>query len=308
MVTEGLMVCAEYTRDNQLRYFDAIVDAVRYKEHTPEKCFCTYLLFWQHGPEEGNTTAANLDDIYLIRRGSVDPTVAKFTKLVEEKIKGASFEFILIPKIPFLYQKTSSNETITKSQECCSAGFSTGRERFCPELSDQDRDLGGGKETGSHHYILLENLEKDSSPLLMMDFIREQTFITAQAYVFPSLLAETYARGAILVDSVTKLRRIYEFINNPNHFIVSSSGRPWVIFEDKLRTGTFNTNLHSLQPKYENYNIEKELKIVRLGTEEYTKAKQLKVLYLEFRNHLNGLLQSLAMEEEQKNLGPFSAK
>lgn len=93
------------------------------------------------------------------------------------------------------------------------------------ELSDQDKDLGGVKESDGHHFILMENLEKNLCPLTMMDFLHERTLITAQAYVFPSSLAETYARGAILVDSRAKLKRIYEFINNPNHFIVSSSGR-----------------------------------------------------------------------------------
>ncbi|KAL8238053.1 hypothetical protein R6Q59_019134 [Mikania micrantha] len=311
-VTEGFMVCAAYTGDTQLRYFDAVVDAVCYKEHTPKKCLCTYLLFWQHGPEEGNITAANFDDIYLIKSDPVDPTVENFTKLITEQVKQASSELTLIPKNPLLSRKTSSNENITESQEFGRAGynsrvgFSAGKERFCPELSDQDRDLGGVKGSSSHHYIILENLEKDLCPLLMMDFIQEQTLITAQAYIFPSLSAETYARGAIMVDSKTKLKRIYEFINNPNHFIVSSTGKPWVIAEDKLRTGSFNTSLLSFQPKYENYNSQNHLKVVLLGTKEHKKAKQLKDLYLEFRNHLNGLVQTFAMEEE-KNLGPFTA-
>lgn len=89
---------------------------VCYKEHTPEKCLCTYLLFWQHGPEEGNTTVSNLDDIYFIKHGPVDPTVVNFANLAKEKIEKGSFEFTLIPKNPLLFHKASSNETITKSQ------------------------------------------------------------------------------------------------------------------------------------------------------------------------------------------------
>ncbi|KAK9056822.1 hypothetical protein SSX86_024186 [Deinandra increscens subsp. villosa] len=299
-VAEGFMICGAYARDGQLRYFDAIVDAVCYKEHEPTKCLCTYLLFWQHGPDEGNTTATSLDDIYIIQSGSVDPTVVNFAKLMKEKVD--SFESILIPKNPLLFRKTSSNETITKSQDSgigghSSVGFSAGRERHFPELSDQDRDLGGVKETSNHHFIIVENLEKDLCPLLMMDFIHEQTLITAHTYVFPSLLGDTYAGGAILVNSRTTLKRIHDYINNPNHFIVSSSGRPWVIAEDKLRTGTFNTNLQSFQPKYESYNTKNDLKVVRLGTEEYTVAKRRKELYLELHNHVNGLVQRFAKEE-----------
>ncbi|XP_076884281.1 uncharacterized protein LOC143533343 isoform X3 [Bidens hawaiensis] len=103
-----------------------------------------------------------------------------------------------------------------------------------------------------------------------------------------------------MVDSETKLKRICDFINNPNHFITSFSGRPWIIAEDGLRSEAFNTNLRSLQPKYESYSRKNELKIVRSGTEEFRKAKQFKDLYMAFHNHQNGLVQRLAMEENKK--------
>ncbi|XP_076884276.1 uncharacterized protein LOC143592659 [Bidens hawaiensis] len=174
-----------------------------------------------------------------------------------------------------------------------------GKEAFCRELSDHDKDIDGDKKTNCHHYIVLENLDKDLCPLLMMDFIHEHTSITAQTYVFPSLLLETYAQGAILVDNGTKLKTIYEFISNPNHFITSFSGRPWVVGEENLRSGTFNTNLQSLQPKYGNYSTKNALKVVQLGTEEYMVAKQSRDLYLAYRNHLKGLMQRLAKEENK---------
>lgn len=101
-----------------------------------------------------------------------------------------------------------------------------GRERLCSESPDQDIDMGGAIAAGcSHHYIILENLEKDLCPLIMMDFIHEHTSIRAQTYVFPSLSSETYARGAIVVDKRSNLKRIYDFISNPNHFIISFSER-----------------------------------------------------------------------------------
>ncbi|XP_024965369.1 uncharacterized protein LOC112505687 isoform X2 [Cynara cardunculus var. scolymus] len=246
-VIADMMVCATYKGDGSVRFFDAIVDSVHYKEHTPEKCLCTYLLVWQHGPEEGNITATSIEDICLIMPGAVDPKVTDFAKIVKEKLG-------LVYKRPFLSRKTSSNETLDELQDFDSAGhssyvgFSKGRGGFYPPLSDHDRDLGGVKETGCHHYIILENLEKDLSPSSMMEFLHVQTSITPQAFLFPSLSAETYARGAVVVDSRPKLKRIYEFLSNPNHFIVSSSGRPWVIAEAVLRTGTFDTNLQSCQP------------------------------------------------------------
>ncbi|XP_076909049.1 uncharacterized protein LOC143566175 [Bidens hawaiensis] len=127
-VAEGAMVCAVGCLDDkQLRYFDAIVDAVCHKEHTPEKCLCTYFLFWQHGPEEGTITEANLEDIHLIKRGPVDPTVVNFTKLIKEKlkVKSASSEFTLIPKNINMSKDTSSNETITKPQASFSVNVSS---------------------------------------------------------------------------------------------------------------------------------------------------------------------------------------
>ncbi|XP_023752139.1 uncharacterized protein LOC111900488 [Lactuca sativa] len=311
-VIEGMMVSATYTRDGLVRFFDAIVDAVNYKEHTPGKCICTYLLFWQHGPAEGNITAASIDDICLIMSGAIDPRVTEFAKLVREKLRGASSQSSFTSKAPFLSKKTSSNQTLIKLQEFSgdgdsrNGGSSEGREKFKIQLNDQDRDMGGVKDTGFHHYIILENLEKNLSPVLMTEFIHEHTSITAQAYVFLSLSAETYARGALVLNSKSKLKRIYEFINNPNHFIVSSSGRPWVIAEDMLRNGTFNINLQSLQLKCKNQNTESKLIIVRLGTDEYMRAKQLKEIYMEFRDHVNILVEKLDMEEK-KNLNPSSA-
>lgn len=297
-VIADMVVCATYKGDGSVRFFDAIVDAVHYKEHTPEKCLCTYLLVWQHGPEEGNITANSIEDICLIMPGAVDPKVTDFAKLVKEKLG-------LVYKRPFLSRKTSSDETLDELQDLDSAGyssyvgFSEGRGRFYPQLSDHDRDLGGVKETGCHHYIILENLEKDLSPMSMMEFIHVQTSITPQAYLFPSLSAETYARGAVVVDSRPKLKRIYEFLSNPNHFIVSSSGRPWVIAEAVLRTGTFDTKLQSCLPLSEHKNTGSGLMVVRLGTEEYKRAKQRKYLYMEFRKHLNGLLKRLDAEEKK---------
>ncbi|KAL4555346.1 hypothetical protein LXL04_037964 [Taraxacum kok-saghyz] len=311
-VIEGMTVSATYTSDGLVRFFDAIVDAVYYKEHTPAKCLCTYLLFWQHGPDEGNITAASLDDLCLIMSGAIDPKVADFAKLVREKLRGPFSQSNLTSKTPFLTKKRS-NQTLNKLQ----ASFQSrvvmetvfmvdylknllllGRGRFKIQVIDQDKDMGGVKDTGFHHYIILENLEKNLSPVLMSEFIHEQTSITAEAHVFLSFSTETYARGAIVVNSRLKLKRIYEFINNPNHFIVSSSGRPWVIAEDMLRTGTLNINLQSLHPRYENRNTWSKLMIVRLGTEEYTKAKNLKNIYMEFRDHLNGLVERLDMEEK----------
>ncbi|KAI3509660.1 hypothetical protein L1887_25109 [Cichorium endivia] len=296
-VIQGMLICAKYTNDGSLRYFDAIVDAVYHKEHTPEKCLCNFLLFWQHGPDDGNITAGSIDDICHIMSGPLDHRVTYFVKLVREKLRGASSQSSVISKTPFLSRKIK--EEFSGDGDSCYGGFFEVKGRFKTPIIDQDKEMGGVKETCSHHYIILENLEKDLSPVLMKEFIYEQTSITPHAYVFESLSFDTYARGVIIVDSKKKLKRIFEFISNPNHFIISSSGRPWVIAEDMLRTGngTFNLNL---LPKSENKDTGNKLMVVRLGTEEYKKAKISKDLYMEFRNHVNGLVKRLDMEEKKK--------
>lgn len=85
--------------------------------------------------------------------------------------------------------------------------------------------MNGYEETGSQHYVIVDNLEKDLSPTLIMEFIHKQTSISAQAYVFPSLSEESYTRGAIVLDSKTELKQIYEFLINQSHVIISSTGR-----------------------------------------------------------------------------------
>nr|XP_043620080.1 uncharacterized protein LOC122591922 [Erigeron canadensis] len=115
-VIEGMTVCAAYTEDGICRYFDAIVDAVYYKEHTHEKCVCNYLLVWQHGPGENNISATKLEDIYIIMTYAVDPTVAEFIKLVKDKLRGASSQFSLIPKSSSFSKKSSSSGTFNMSQ------------------------------------------------------------------------------------------------------------------------------------------------------------------------------------------------
>ncbi|XP_071701520.1 uncharacterized protein [Rutidosis leptorrhynchoides] len=288
-VIQGMTVCAICRGfDGSIRYFDAIVDDVCYKQHTPAKCVCKYSLFWQRGPEKGYITATTLDDIWINTTGAVNPIVTEFAKLVESKLTAVSFQ----------EHGGAGNSSHVKLSE--------GKERFCYELSDDDRDLGGLKDTGCHHYIILENLEKDLCPILMMQFIHEQTSITGQAYIFPNLSVETYARGVIMVDNISNIKRIYEFINNSNHIITSFSGRPWVIAEETLKTGTFNTNMQNLQPRSKHIYTGRDLMVVRVGTEEYSRAKQLKDLFMEYRNHLNGLARRLDMEEKKNQLSSIA--
>nr|KAJ0217365.1 hypothetical protein LSAT_V11C300136400 [Lactuca sativa] len=83
------------------------------KEHKLEKCVCTYLLCWKHGPEEGTVTAQSIVNICFIMSGAPDLRVTDFAKLVMEKLSSQSS---LTPKNPFMSRKTSSNQTLNKLQ------------------------------------------------------------------------------------------------------------------------------------------------------------------------------------------------
>ncbi|XP_076928644.1 protein SAWADEE HOMEODOMAIN HOMOLOG 1-like isoform X1 [Bidens hawaiensis] len=91
-LTEGMLVCAIYRRHDEVLYYDAIVDAVLYVEHTPEKCVCSYLLCWQHGPGEGTLTKASIEDICFIVDGDIHPKIAEFANLVKQQLKVPSVE------------------------------------------------------------------------------------------------------------------------------------------------------------------------------------------------------------------------
>lgn len=95
------------------------------------------------------------------------------------------------------------------------------------EQSDSDEDLGGNDVAQSDdlRFILIDNLETDLSPTTICQFIYNHTSISPEAYVFPSRSSVPYTSGAVILDSETKLEKIFEFLINPEHIIVSKRGR-----------------------------------------------------------------------------------
>ncbi|XP_057954191.1 uncharacterized protein LOC131148496 [Malania oleifera] len=93
---EGLMVCGccLFPEDNSVLFYDACIEDVQYKEHhfddAEEECLCTFLLFWQHGPQAGEKTPCGIADICLIRPTiQMDPTLASFLRIARKKIEVA---------------------------------------------------------------------------------------------------------------------------------------------------------------------------------------------------------------------------
>ncbi|KAF5175621.1 hypothetical protein FRX31_034792 [Thalictrum thalictroides] len=110
---------------------------------------------------------------------------------------------------------------------------------------------------------------------------------------------ESFTRGIIVVESQEELQKLYNFIDNPAHMIISSRGRPWVVSEKKLRCGATKGNLSMLSKIWPwNKSLENadKLRIVKRESGDYMRAKQLKTLFLKFADHLRGLHKQFALE------------
>lgn len=165
-----------------------------------------------------------------------------------------------------------------------------------------DEDLGGDEFVQSH-YLIVDNLKSDLSPSSIRHFIRTHTSVSAEAYVFPRQSSVPYACAAIVSDSKTQLEAVYNFLLNPEHLIVSSNGRPWVLIEQGLRHGPFQTTCGRLATENQDESWMGDascaLKIVQSGTEEYRKAMEVKSLFMEFVAHEQKMYDRLAMQESR---------
>ncbi|KAF8412631.1 hypothetical protein HHK36_000600 [Tetracentron sinense] len=273
-VIEGMTVCASHVfGENDIRFYDAVIETVQFKEHSyvegEEVCSCTFVVFWEHGPNAGNLTSIHIEHICLIQSGNaqIDPTLASFLKTSGEKLEvalrnsGLSSEGDVSVSRSGTWHSGTCGSTVPSNGPAFklqSSMSESGRVNSQQERIRQDIDLGGKtfcmknlEGTGNYHYLIIENLEKDLSPLKIVEFIYKKTTISPQAYVFPSLSSEPYTRAIIVSDSEEKLEKLYDFLDNPAYIIISSRGRPWVITEKVLKRGTFRATFGVLMPKSE---------------------------------------------------------
>lgn len=107
---------------------------------------------------------------------------------------------------------------------------------------DEDTDFGGVE---NQYVILLENLDKGSSPSIVSEFIHRETAISPQVYLFLNLNSDPTTKGALMLDCEKKFQELSDFLDNPNHIILSSSGRylisvvipfflPYILFPQEL--------------------------------------------------------------------------
>lgn len=280
---EGLKVCASHSFNGfDLRFYDAVIEHVINERHSKakgeEECLCSFILTWQHGPNASIMMEKKIESICLVQSNEKpDRNMALFLEIAKEKIG-----------------KKCAKRSVSQIRP------SEGWVEDINETDKQDADFGGA----DNYLILIENLEKDLSPTTITEFIHQQTSIVAQSFVFPSSSKESYARGAIVLNTHKDFRVLCEFFNNPGHFIISSRGRPWVVARNVLRhdisTPTGSCMIKS-QKKLQNGSagISRELKLAYSGTEEFKKAKLLRDLHVEFTFHLERLHKRLATEEKK---------
>ncbi|KAL9662426.1 hypothetical protein QQ045_027259 [Rhodiola kirilowii] len=299
-ILPGVTVCASYpSSEDDLRYFDAVVEMVDYKAHSykegEEQCLCTFILFWQHGPGAGDLTSATVGDICLLTDGKIDQTLSAFIEMARTMVNHKSQSFNV------------AGELGNEKEIACNQGQVTGHEdKDSCEPHYQDTDAGGidmklKSMTGRYTYVVvIDNLEKDLTPLTAMEFILKETNINSQAHIFPSMLTDMYTRGVIEVNSKREFIELNNFLESTHQIIVSSHNRPWVMTERLLWHGEVRT----IMPTSGGQQIHSarslsELKVVRSGMPGYNMAKQLKENFIEFCSHGKRVVARLALEEQR---------
>ncbi|KAH6829321.1 hypothetical protein C2S53_011545 [Perilla frutescens var. hirtella] len=299
----GKSVCAGHRiGDNDLRFYDAVVDAVENRPHSfaggEEECLCTFVLYWQHGRVRGTLTSVNIASICVLEPATqIDPRICAFAKMAKKKIKS-------------LKELGMKSETSMKLERRLTyEAEDSAKISYYDQWTSHDEDMGpkscnsdGSATTDGHFFILIDNLEKDLTPSAIENFIYEKTTILPEACVFPRQLSDPFARGAIMVDCQKKAQTIHEFLDNPNHFVVSSRGRPWVVTEKALAR-TFGASIWNLIPvireEIKPNRTCREVEVVVSGTDAYQRAKQLRDLFLEFIHHESQVFERLVLEEEK---------
>ncbi|KAL3651201.1 hypothetical protein CASFOL_004203 [Castilleja foliolosa] len=302
----GTTVCASHgNAEDDLRFYDAVIEAVNHEVHSfaggEEECLCTFVLFWLHGRGRGTLTSANIANICtLVPFSQVDSRISGFLKFAKEKI--ASSQSMPVLHCPVSIEKNleSSRNGLVETERISSYEQWTSQdEDIGPRHCNIDNDLATGK---IQHFILINNMEKDLNPSSISKFIYDKTNIQTQAFVFPRWSSDPFARGAIVVDCPKKVQTVYEFLDNPNHLIVSSKGRPWVITE-KAQAGTLGSTVKNLLPmgldKTGYKKADDEVETVHSGTESYNRAKELRNLFIEFMNHESQVCNRLVLEEKK---------
>ena len=88
-----------------------------------------------------------------------------------------------------------------------------------------DAALNSMEELYGQDVIVIENLEEDLSSAKILDFIHEKLHISPKVYVYQSLFLPSYKWAVVMGNDKEELRKLRDFLGDPNQIIVSSRGR-----------------------------------------------------------------------------------
>ncbi|XP_075644311.1 uncharacterized protein LOC142615458 isoform X1 [Castanea sativa] len=312
-VSAGDIVCASFGfREDDVRFYDALVDGVEKHAHArkeggEEECLCNFILIWMHGPNAAKLTSTTIENICQVQScKQIDPKLDCFLKRAGERLVMTS-DPDLISKddsSPNVKLKQSFPQFANQDTRCAKLSVS----KICSSEAERigshsdssilDMDFGGG---GNEYVILLENLDKGSSPSMIAEFIQRATSVSPEVYIFPNISSEKSTQGVLSLDSKKEFQKLTDFLDSPKHIIMSSGGRPWVIVEkmtrhNPLRASTGIQSQRTLQNT--SFRSSNGIKVVHFGTEEHKMAKLLKDLFVEFFNHQKRLREKLDLDVE----------
>ncbi|XP_047951608.1 uncharacterized protein LOC125196975 isoform X2 [Salvia hispanica] len=304
----GTTVCAAHgTTDDDLRFYDAVVDAVYRRTHSfvggEEECLCSFVLFWKHGRGRGTLTSVSIASIcFLDTATHIDPRIIAFAKMARKSHSSITNDSESSQKRPLESEISMGLKSQADEME------DSAKDSSYNQCTNQDEDMGPKPcnpndlaTSNDHFFIVINNLEKGLTASVIKSFIYEKTTILAEAYVFPSLVSDPFARGAIMVDSQTKAQTVHEFLDSPKHFVVSSKGRPWVITQ-KPSAGIFGASIRNILPEEINHkSTDRELEVVVSGTKSYESAKQLRDLVIDFLYHQSVVSKRLVFLEKKNS-------
>ncbi|KAM3684512.1 hypothetical protein ACJW31_11G049100 [Castanea mollissima] len=200
-VSAGDIVCASFGfREDDVRFYDALVDGSCKQIDPKLDCFL----------KRAGERLVMTSDPDLISEDDSSPNVKlkrSFAQFANQDTRCAKLS---VSKI------CSSEERIGSHSDS----------------SILDMDFGGG---GNEYVILLENLDKGSSPSMIAEFIQRATSVSPEVYIFPNISSEKSTRGVLSLDSKKDFQKLTDFLDSPKHIIMSSGGRPWVIVEKMTR-------------------------------------------------------------------------
>ncbi|KAK4594257.1 hypothetical protein RGQ29_018082 [Quercus rubra] len=235
-VSVGDIVCASFAfREDDVRFYDALVDGVENHAHArkeggEEECLCNFFLIWMHGPNAENLTSTTVENICQVQScKQIDPKLDCFLKRAGERFvmtsdpdlisKGDSSPNVK-PKRSFLQFANQDTRCAKRSvSKICSSEDRIGSHS---DSSILDMDFGGG---GNEYVILLENLDKGSSPSMIAEFIQRATSVSPEVYIFPNISSEKSTRGVLSLGSKKEFQKLTDFLDSPKHIIMSSGGR-----------------------------------------------------------------------------------